>query len=90
MKIELDDREEKILNTLARRGVMSPSQVSAETWLLPGDTMAVLKSLAEAGLVQMREDGDSADGKLVALTVEAHDFLENGSVKQQISKMMKR
>jgi len=89
MKIELDDREEKILNTLARRGVMSPSQVSAETWLLPGDTMTVLRSLAEAGLVQMREDADSADGKLVALTVEAHDFLETGSVRQQI-KMMKR
>ena len=89
MKIELDDREQKILNTLARSGVMSPSQVSAETWLLPGDTMAVLKSLAEAGLVQMREDTDSADGKLVALTVEAHDFLENGSVRQQI-KMIKR
>jgi DNA-binding MarR family transcriptional regulator len=89
MKIELDDREQKILNTLARSGVMSPSQVSAETWLLPGDTMAVLKSLAEAGLVQMREDADSADGKLVALTVEAHDFLENGSVRQQI-KMIKR
>jgi DNA-binding MarR family transcriptional regulator len=89
MKIELDDREQKILNTLARSGVMSPSQVSAETWLLPGDTMTVLKSLAEAGLVQMREDGDSADGKLVALTVDAYDFLENGSVRQQI-KMIKR
>ena len=88
MKIELDDREQKILNTLARSGVMSPSQVSAETWLLPGDTMAVLKSLAEAGLVLMREDADSADGKLVALTTDGRDLLGMRSAKQM--RMIKR
>jgi DNA-binding MarR family transcriptional regulator len=89
MKIELDDKEQKVLNTLARSGVMSPSQVSAETWILPGDTLAVIKSLADAGLVQMRDDADSTDGKLVALTAQARDLLDMGN-KRQVKLFSKR
>ncbi len=89
MRFQLSDNEQKVLNTLARSGVMSPSQVSAETWLLPGDAMAVLKSLADAGLVQMREDADSADGRLVALTAEGRDLAEKENIRQQMKKMYK-
>jgi len=81
--LPLDENEQKVLDALARSGAVSPSQVSAETWLLPGDTLAALKSLAEAGLVQMRDDADCADGKLVALTSQGRDILDM-SIKQQM------
>jgi DNA-binding MarR family transcriptional regulator len=74
-KVPLNDNEQKVLQTLARKGVMSPSQVSAETWILPGETLTTLHVLADAGLVLMRDDPDSVDGQLVALTAQAREVL---------------
>lgn len=75
-KIELTEEERKILRTLARSGAMSPGRVSAETLILPGETLKLLKALADAGMVVLRDDPGSADGQLVAITGQARDFLE--------------
>ena len=73
--IELSEKERQILERLAKGGTMSPSQVSVETMILPGETAALLKSLSDGGLVQVREDTESVDGKLVSLTADAYEFL---------------
>lgn len=75
-RVQLNDDERKVLRLLACRGVMSPSRVSAETLILPGDTLRLLKSLADAGLVLMRDDADSVEGQLVVLSTQARDILE--------------
>jgi DNA-binding MarR family transcriptional regulator len=75
-KVPLTDNERKVLRTLARGGAMSPSRVAAETWILPGDTLKLLKGLADVGLVLLRDDPASADGKLVALAAQARDLLD--------------
>jgi hypothetical protein len=61
--MQLNDDERKVLRTLARRGAMSPSLVSAETLLLPGQTLRLLKELADVGMVLLRDDPASADGQ---------------------------
>jgi len=75
-KVQLSDHERKVLQTLARGGAMSPSQASAETLILPGDMLKLLRNLADVGLVLMRDDADSVDGRLVVLTAQARDLLE--------------
>lgn len=77
-QFELTDRETKVLNTLASRGAMSPSQVAAETWILPGDMRTMLQEMSNAGIVVLREDSNSPDGWLVAITNDARGFV-NGS-----------
>jgi DNA-binding MarR family transcriptional regulator len=74
-KMQLNDDERKVLRTLARRGTMSPSRVSAETLLLPGQTLKLLKELADVGMVLLRDDPANADGQLVAITSQARDLL---------------
>lgn len=74
-KIQLTEAERKVLRTLARGGAMSPSLVTVETWGLPGETLKLLKELADVGLVLLRDDPTSADGKLVALSAQARDLL---------------
>ena len=74
-KVQLDEKERRLLRTLAHGGVMSPSRVSAETLILPGETLKLLKGLADVGLVLLRDDPDSLDGQLVVLTAQARDFL---------------
>ncbi len=84
MKLELEEKERKVLEALARGGAMSPSQVSAETLILPGDTARLLQVLNDMGLVLMREDSDSADGKLVALSAQARYILNVSSSVTQV------
>lgn len=74
-KVQLNDEERKVLRTLARGGAMSPSRVSAETLILPGEMLKMLRGLADVGVVVMRDDPGSADGQLVALTAQARDLL---------------
>lgn len=76
-QFELNDKEQRVLRTLEQRGAMSPSQVSAETWLLPGETISVLKNLSVVGMVLMRNDTNSPDGQLVAITSEAREYLSS-------------
>ncbi|RMH01252.1 MAG: MarR family transcriptional regulator [Chloroflexi bacterium] len=80
IRYELTEKEKKILQALARRGAMSPGQVSAETWLLPGETLTALKELANAGLVLMRADMNSPDGMLVAITSDARAYLNGNKI----------
>lgn len=75
IRFELSEQERKVLQTLEKRGAMSPSQVSAETWLLPGETLNVLKNLSGVGMVLLRNDSNSPDGQMVAITGEARSFL---------------
>ena len=74
-KMQLKDDERQVLRTLARRGAMSPNRVSAETLLLPGQTLKLLKELADVGMVLLRDDPANADGQLVAITAQARDLL---------------
>jgi len=82
MRIELKDEERKVLESLARSGAMSPSALAAEMLILPGNAAELLKKLTDEGLVLMRDDTDSADGKLVALSADARDLLDTGSARQ--------
>jgi len=77
-RFELEEDERKVLVTLAKRGAMSPSEVAAETWTLPGKALSVLRDLSNAGFVLLRNDTHSPDGMLVAITGEARVYL-NGS-----------
>lgn len=81
-QIQLDDNEQKVLATLAQRGAMSPSQVAAETWILPGEMKTVLQDLTSAGFVLMREDTNSPDGWLITITNEARIYL-NGTISRK-------
>ncbi len=78
-RFELEEEERKALQTLARRGAMSPSEVAAETWTLPGKTLSVLRELSSAGFVHLRNDTNSPDGMLVAITSQARVYL-NGTL----------
>lgn len=77
IRFELEEKERIVLSTLAKRGAMSPSQVAAETWILPGETISVLKTLSSAGFVLLREDTGSPDGMLVAITREARSYIND-------------
>lgn len=79
IRFELEEKEKMLLKTLAKKGAMSPSQVAAETWILPGETLSLLRNLSGAGFVLLRNDTQSADGMLVAITADARSML-NGSV----------
>jgi DNA-binding MarR family transcriptional regulator len=81
-RFQLDEREEKILNTLVNRGAMSPSQVAAETWILPGEMRTTLQDLSDAGFVLLREDTNSPDGWLVTITNDARGFLNGSLIKK--------
>lgn len=77
IRLELDNKDREILQTLERRGAMSPSQVSATTWILPDETLSSLRKLSDAGYVLMRTDSQSADGQLVAISQEARLYLQS-------------
>lgn len=85
-QIQLEDKEIQVLQTLEQRGAMSPSQVSASTWLLPGETLTVLKTLSSAGLVLLRNDTQSPDGMVVAITQNARSYLSYTGIRNKKSK----
>jgi DNA-binding IclR family transcriptional regulator len=72
---QLEENERKILQALSQNGAMSPSRVSAETWVLPNETLTLLQSLNEAGMVRLRQDSYSPDGMVVTITGQARRFL---------------
>lgn len=82
-QIQLEEKEIQILQTLEQRGAMSPSQVSASTWLMPGETLSALKSLSSAGLVLMRNDTASPDGLVVAITQNARSYLSYSNIRSK-------
>lgn len=62
---ELKDNEKKILAWIEKAGAISPSQLAAETMILPQEMWEMLNRLAERDLVMLRDDPDSVDGKLI-------------------------
>jgi DNA-binding IclR family transcriptional regulator len=74
-RIQLEEKELTVLRTLEERGAMSPSQVSASTWMMPGETLSLLKTLSSEGFVLMRNDTHSPDGLVVAITQDARSYL---------------
>jgi DNA-binding IclR family transcriptional regulator len=77
-RLQLDESEQKVLTTLAQYGgAMSPSRVAAEAWMMPGETLTVLKTLSNAGFVVMRDDRNSPDGLVVVISQEARTYLSN-------------
>jgi hypothetical protein len=81
-QFQLTANEEKVLNTLVGRGAMSPSQVAAETWILPGEMRTMLQEMANAGFVVLREDSNSPDGWLVTITNDARGFVNSNNSKR--------
>ena len=80
-RFELEEKERKVLETLAKRddAASDLARGAAETWTLPGKTLSVLRDLSNAGFVLLRDDTNSPDGMLVAITGEARVYL-NGSL----------
>ncbi len=76
-----DTNTEMVLRYLAQGGAMSPSEISARTLILPGETLKLLKNLAGEGLVIMRDSKESADGMLVTLSPEARNMMQFSSSK---------
>jgi len=76
--IQLTDEQKKMLAWIERAGAVSPSQLAAQTKILPAEVWAMLNQLAELGLVVMREDSDSVDGVLV--------FISMATMQQQMKK----
>lgn len=74
--LKFDEQERKILETLNQEGAMSPSRVSAVSWVMPHETMLLLETLNKEGMVLMREDTHSPDGKVVAITRQARHLLQ--------------
>jgi hypothetical protein len=75
IRFEFNEKEHKILQTLDQEGAMSPSRVSAATWVLPNETMSLLEALDKEGMVMMRGDTNSPDGKVVTITRQARNLL---------------
>lgn len=61
----LTEPQTKMLDWLDRHGAVSPSQVLAQTEFAPREAWETLQSLAELGLLVIRDDPDSPDGSLV-------------------------
>ncbi len=73
-QIELNSREQEVLQTLSRRGAMPPGQLAAETLLVPTELNRLLDGLASFKLVIVRED-NTPDGRVVILTGEGKEAL---------------
>lgn len=82
--IELTKGEEQVLQSLSRLGAMQPSQLAAETLMLPADLNKLLDDLANARLVIVRPD-DTPDGQVVILTAEGREALYPGRMKKSAS-----
>jgi DNA-binding MarR family transcriptional regulator len=79
-QFQLDKDEMLVLQALSRGGALQPSQLAAETLLLPADLNKVLTSLADMRLIIVRPD-ETPDGQVVILTGEGREL-----VYQNISK----
>lgn len=75
MKIKPEEQENRILKTLYTRGAMSPGEISANTWLMPGDTLSALKRLANSGQILLRPDSQNPDGLMAALKKDVRDSM---------------
>jgi DNA-binding MarR family transcriptional regulator len=81
-QFELSDNDMQVLQALARHGAMQPSQLAAETLMLPADLNKVLGSLADMRLVIIRPD-ETPDGQVVILTTDGKQALGQNMLRQK-------
>lgn len=67
-KDELSSEEQEVLAWVERAGAVSPSRLSAQKEIHPTKMWEMLEHLRELSWVIIRDDPDSADGKLVIAT----------------------
>lgn len=67
-KAEFTQEEQDVLAAVERAGAVSPSRLSAQMQLNPTKMWETLEHLQELKWVIIRDDPDSADGKLVIAT----------------------
>jgi|GEM_PF-6146028 len=67
-KDELSSEEQEVLVWVERAGAVSPSRLSAQKEIHPTKMWEMLEHLRELNWVIIRDDPDSADGKLVIAT----------------------
>ena len=72
-KDELTQEEQEVLAGVERAGAVSPSRLSAQMQLNPTKMWETLEHLQELKWVIIRDDPDSADGKLVIATGTSMD-----------------
>jgi len=75
MKLRLSDDEERVVELLRKNGALTPSEISVQTLMGPGQMKQVLHDLEDMGYVVMRDTPDAPDGKLVILSNEMQDML---------------
>jgi hypothetical protein len=67
-KAELTQEEGEVLVAVERAGAISPSRLSAQMQIAPTKMWEMLEHLQELKWAIIRDDPDSADGKLVIAT----------------------
>jgi hypothetical protein len=75
MKLRLSQDEEKVVDLLRKSGALTPSEISVQTLMGPGEMKKVLHDLEDLGYVVLRDTPDSPDGKLVILSNDMQDML---------------
>ncbi len=75
MQLRLSQDEEKVVDLLRKSGALTPSEISVQTLLGPGQMKEVLHELESLGYVVLRDMPDTPDGKLVILSNDMQDML---------------
>jgi DNA-binding MarR family transcriptional regulator len=81
-QFDLNKDEVQVLQTLSRHGALQPSQLAAETLLLPADLNQVLDGLADMRLVIVRPD-ETPDGQVVILTGDGREALYQNTSRKK-------
>lgn len=75
----LTDKEEQILGSLAQHSVLTLSEISVRTYLLPDEVADILKELSAEGLIQtlsLDEQAQTVEREACALTPQGHRALK--------------
>ena len=83
-QIKLNAQEQQVLQTLSRKGAMQPSQLAAETLIVPSEINDLLRSLADVKFVIVRDD-NTPDGQVVILTGEGKEAVSVALMQQSSS-----
>lgn len=75
-KDDLTQEEQDVLAAVERAGAISPSRLSAQMQIAPTKMWEMLKHLEDLGRVILRNDPDSADGKLAIVNMASQSKAE--------------
>ena len=75
-KEDLTQEEQDVLAAVERAGAISPSRLSAQMQIAPTKMWEMLKHLEDLGRVILRNDPDSADGKLAIVNMASQSKAE--------------